>query len=204
MASNDYHFITTWRMESTCREITEVLTNGADLARWWPAVYLDVKLLERGDANGVGSVTDLYTKGWLPYTLRWQFRVTETNHPYGFTLEAWGDFDGRGIWTLEQDGPYVNITYDWQIRADKPLLGDYSFIMRPLFEANHRWAMRKGEESLKLELARRRAASAEQRALIPAPPPPTPSSPLPWLVDLGAVILVGAGLIYGLRRWLTD
>jgi len=55
-------------------------------------------------------VIDLYTKGWLPYTLRWQFRVTESNPPLGFTIEAWGDFVGRGIWTFEQDGDVVNVT----------------------------------------------------------------------------------------------
>jgi hypothetical protein len=53
----------------------------------------------------VVKLVDLYTKGWLPYTLRWQFRVTESRSPYGFTIEALGDFVGRGIWTFAQDGP---------------------------------------------------------------------------------------------------
>ena len=62
----------------------------------------NVKVLEEGDENGMGRVVSLYTKGWLPYTLRWEFRVTDV-HPTGFALVAWGDFDGRGIWTFEQD-----------------------------------------------------------------------------------------------------
>lgn len=189
MASNDYHFITTWRVKSTVEEVAEVLGNGPDLVRWWPSVYLEVKELEPGDENGIGKVIDLYTKGWLPYTLRWQFRVTESNYPYGFELEAWGDFNGRGIWTFEQDGAYVNVTYDWKIVADKPLLRDLSFIMKPIFSANHRWAMAKGEESLKLELARRQAPTAEARALIPPPPPPTTTSPVPLLLGSAAVLL---------------
>ena len=64
---------------------------------------------------------------------------------------------GRGIWTLRQDGADVLVRYDWKILAEKPLLRDFSSIMKPIFGANHRWAMAKGEESLKLELARRRA-----------------------------------------------
>jgi hypothetical protein len=170
---NEYDFVTHWRVKSTVEEISEVIGNGPDLPRWWPSVYLEVKELERGDENGLGKVIDLYTKGWLPYTLRWQFRVTEVRHPYGFTLEAWGDFVGRGIWTFAQDGEWVNITYDWKIRADKPILRYFSLIMKPLFSANHRWAMAKGEESLRLELARRHAATPEARAHIPAPPAPT-------------------------------
>lgn len=42
--------------------------------------------------------------------------------------------------------------------------------MKPIFAANHHWAMRKGEESLTLEFARRHAANDEARAAI-APPP---------------------------------
>jgi hypothetical protein len=145
-------------------------------------------------------VIDLYTKGWLPYTLRWQFRVTESRYPYGFTLEAWGDFNGRGIWTFEQDGEYVNITYDWKIVADKPLLRDLSFIMKPIFAANHQWAMEKGEESLLLELARRRATTAEGRALIPAPPPATTTSPVPLLLGGAAVLLTFAFVVSRLVR----
>ena len=177
MASNDYHFITEWRVQSTLQEVAEILGNGPDLARWWPSVYLNVRELEPGDAKGVGKVIDLYTKGWLPYTLRWQFRVTDSNSPYGFTLEASGDFVGRGIWTFEQQGDMVKIIYDWKIRADKPLLRYLSFMMKPIFSMNHHWAMEKGEESLKLELARRHAKSAEEQMRIPAPPQPT------WVIN---------------------
>jgi hypothetical protein len=101
----------------------------------------------------------LHTKGRLPYTLRWSFRVTERRFPEGFSLEAWGDFDGRGIWTFARDGDFTNVTYDWRIRADKPLLRYLSFLFKPVFSANHRWAMARGEESLQGELARRAAAS---------------------------------------------
>ena len=126
MASNDYHFITHWRMKSTCEEITEILGNGPDLVRWWPSVYLRVDVLKPGAADGLGREVDLYTKGWLPYTLRWQFRVTEIRSPHGLTLEASGDFVGRGIWTFQQDGDDVNITYDWKVPLGDADGGDQS------------------------------------------------------------------------------
>jgi hypothetical protein len=97
--------------------------------------------------------------------------VTANRSPHGFSLEAFGDFVGKGDWTFTQDGDWVNITYDWRIRADKPLLRALSFIMKPIFAANHHWAMRKGEESLQLELQRRRTDS--NRSAVAAPPPPT-------------------------------
>ena len=104
MANNEYQFTQRWRVQGTVEEVADVLGNATDLVRWWPSVYLDVRQLEPGDERGIGRVIDLYTKGWLPYTLRWQFRVTQSRYPYGFVIEAWGDFVGRGFWTLAADG----------------------------------------------------------------------------------------------------
>jgi hypothetical protein len=202
MASNDYHFITTWRVKSTIEEVSEIIGDSRGLVHWWPSVYLDVKVLEEGDEHGLDRVVNLYTKGWLPYTLRWTFRITEVKAD-GFTLVAWGDFDGRGIWTFEQDGAWVTITYDWRIKAEKALLRYFSFVMKPIFSANHRWAMAKGEESLKLELARRHVASQEELALVPAPPQPTPSSPLPLLLVTMAIVAVLGSLFYLVVRLLA-
>ncbi len=171
MATNTYRFITHWRFRATCEEVSEILSDTDTLARWWPSVYLEVRELEPGDEKGIGKVVDLFTRGWLPYTLRWQFTVTESNKPHGFALEATGDFAGRGVWTFEQDGEYVDVTYDWQISANKTLLRYGSFIAKAFFARNHEWAMRKGERSLELELQRRRTAEPGELALIPPPPP---------------------------------
>jgi hypothetical protein len=42
------------------------------------------------------------------------------------------------VWTFVQDGPFVDVTYDWRLRVEKPLLKRLSFLLKPLFEANHR------------------------------------------------------------------
>jgi hypothetical protein len=173
MPTNEYHFITRWRVEGTLEEVSDIIEDVEALPRWWPSVYLEVEVIEPGDPQGVGKLVGLCTKGWLPYTLRWQFRVTQSRYPHGSTLEALGDFLGRGIWTFEPDGPFVNITFDWKIRAAKPILRQLSFLFKPVFAANHRWAMSRGEESLKLELARRRTRTPEEAASLPPPPGPT-------------------------------
>lgn len=201
MAGAKYHFVTHWRVEGSREEAFTIIDNAPDLVRWWPSVYLEVQQLEPGDARGVGKVVALYTKGWLPYTLRWQFRVTEKAFPERMALEAFGDLRGRGQWTFIQEGPWVRITYDWDIWADKPLLRYLSFLLKPIFAANHRWAMARGEESLRLELARRHARTPEERARVPAPPPATTTSSIPLLAGLALAGVCVAGLIYGLV-WL--
>jgi hypothetical protein len=182
MAANDYHFVTTWRIAATPEEIVSVLGDAAALGRWWPSVYLEVRVVDDGDDRGVGKVVDLWTKGFLPYTLRWRFSVTESDPPHGFRLDATGDFVGRGIWTLAAEAgteaavPSTLVTYDWLVIAEKGILKTLSAVMKPIFAANHRWAMARGEESLRLELARRHAAH-DPAILAAIPPPPGPTFP---------------------------
>jgi len=191
--ANDYHFVTRWRVEAACGEVADILGDPTALPRWWPSVYLMVDEIAPPDARGVGRRVRLLTKGWLPYTLRWEFEVVESRYPNGFTIAARGDFDGRGVWTFTQDGRFVDIEYDWRIRAEKPLLRNLSFLLKPAFEANHRWAMAQGEASLALELARRRAGSDAARAAIPSPPPPVTYTGVALVAGAAAV---GAGLAY--------
>jgi hypothetical protein len=198
--SSQYHFISRWRVEGTCGEVADVLGDPVALSRWWPSVYLDVWEVRPADEHGLGRRVKLHTKGWLPYTLRWEFEVVESRYPSGFTLTATGDFDGRGVWTFVQDGAFVNVTYDWRLSAEKPLLRNLSGVMKPLFEANHRWAMARGEESLRLELARRRATSDAARAKIPAPPGPVTYAAVGLLAGAAAVGLTLAYLIARARR----
>jgi hypothetical protein len=155
MAVNDYQFVTHWRVQATVEEVADILGDPLSLTRWWPEVYLDVRELAPGDSRGIGRRIGLLTKGWLPYTLRWEFEIVESRYPRGFTIVARGDFAGRGVWTFEPGGSFVDITYDWRIRAEKPLLKYLSFLLKPIFAANHRWAMARGEAGLKRELVRR-------------------------------------------------
>ena len=168
--ASDYQFFTEWRVAGTIEEVKDVLGDAASLPRWWPAVYLSVEQVEEGEPDGTGRAVDLHTKGWLPYTLRWTLRITQPMTDTGFALAATGDLEGTGFWTFTQDGPEVLITYDWRIHATKPLLRRLGWLLKPAFAANHRWAMQRGEESLRLELRRRRPGDAPS---VPPPPPAT-------------------------------
>ncbi len=177
--ASHYHFVTEWQVRATLGEVTCILADPVRLTRWWPAVYLDSRELEPGDAVGIGRTFQLVTKGWMPYTLRWRLTVTGVEAS-SLRLVADGDFDGTGVWTLEQADATVQIRYEWCVVARKPLLRFLSPILRPLFIRNHHWAMQRGEESLRLELARRRTP-ATASACLPSPPVATPCSVFAWL-----------------------
>jgi len=147
------------------------MRDSTDLVRWWPSVWLEVSVVREGDDRGVGRIVDLWTKGWLPYTLRWRFTTLRNDGPRGFAVRAEGDFIGEGTWAFSQYGAYVDAQYDWRIAAEKPLLKRLTWLMRPAFSANHRWAMRQGERSLVIELERRRMSQSDARRLPPVPQP---------------------------------
>jgi hypothetical protein len=194
-AAHAYQFVSRWRVEGTCGEVADILGDPLALARWWPSVYLQVEETRPPDARGIGRRVSLLTKGWLPYTLRWSFEVVDSRYPNGFTIRADGDFDGRGEWTFTQDGPCVDVEYDWRVSAEKPLLRRLSFFLKPIFEANHRWAMARGEESLRLELLRRRATSDAAAATIAPPPGP--------VTYAGVGLIAAAATVGGLLAFLT-
>jgi hypothetical protein len=200
MGAANYHFVTTWRIEGELGEVAGIIADTAALTRWWPSVYLDVQELAPGEPGGVGKVIALYTKGWLPYTLRWQFRVSEVEPGRRIALESQGDFVGRGVWSFSQEGPVTVVRYDWDVRAEKPLLRYLSPLLKPIFAANHRWAMAMGEASLGLELARRRARTPAELARIPPPPGPTSSSPLPLALGLALALGLLAAALRRARR----
>lgn len=175
-----YRFLTDWHIaNATTSEVADILEDVDSLAVWWPSVYLEVTNVAAGGEHGLGRVVDLHTKGWLPYHLYWRLSIIEVDYPNGSRIEANGDLSGRGLWKFVQRGQDVAVSYDWEVDAGKPLLRYGSPIFRPLFAANHRWAMRCGETSLQREILRRRAE--REGRLFDAPPPPGPTFVRPLL-----------------------
>lgn len=156
MPANQYQFLTQWHVAAPQELLYEILKEGKDYPRWWPDVYLDAKFTSSGRADHVGDRVEFFTKGWLPYRLHWTAEVVRHQQPEFIEIIATGDFVGRGIWHLTADGQETDISFDWQLRADKPLLRWLSPIFKPIFKWNHHWAMARGYESLLREVARRR------------------------------------------------
>ena len=150
-------------MEGTPEEVFAVLHNPVDYVRWWPSVWLHVELIDPGGPNGAGRTARVLTRGWLPYTLRWTARTIEAERPRRICVEASGDFEGTGQWTITPVGSsHADVEYVWTVTAKKSLLRYLSPLLRPLFEANHQWAMARGEESLRRELGRRAAVGQKR------------------------------------------
>lgn len=149
MAAHDYAFFTVWRVHAPREEVAAILAQALEFPRWWPDVYLAITAADSGSFL-------VHSRGWLPYTLRWWFAETERRLPETLALKAWGDLEGTGRWEFIQEGEDCLARFEWRVRAEKPLLRWLSPVLKPVFAANHRWAMARGQESLERELVRRR------------------------------------------------
>jgi hypothetical protein len=174
VAPPGYHVTTTWQVEADLHEVAAILREPASLARWWPAAFLAVESPGRSDGR-LGSAGWVWSKGWLPYTLRFEFDVTDLPGKPGVIVRVAGDFEGCCVCTVTARGSCLEIEFDWQVRVHKPVIRRWSWLLRPVFVANHLWVMARGLESFRLELARRREEAGSGGA--PVPPPPGPTFP---------------------------
>lgn len=194
MIDNYYEFPDRWRVEGTVEEVARIVYEGPDYNSWWPGVYLESKELVPGGEHGVGREVEFYERSLLPLKIRWRARVLDAHWPGSMTIEASGAFTGKGEWTLEQDGPRVNIALDWRVHTHSPIEKYGALIIRPIARLNHNWAMTRGEESLRLELLRRRARTPYERAAVPSAPGPAVSASALAAITAAGLAALGGGL----------
>jgi hypothetical protein len=94
--TNDYVFVSRWRVDGTVGEVADVLGDFSGLTRWWPSVYLEVEQLRPPDARGLGRRVRVLTRGWLPYTIRWEFETVESSRTATSRGAARGRSRSRG------------------------------------------------------------------------------------------------------------
>jgi hypothetical protein len=157
MAAPRYHIQTRWQIEGAVEELSLILRDAASFPKWWKPVFLDVRIVRPGNERGIGEVAEVRTRGLFPYVLHWRLTVVESHSSYGFAVETAGDLCGRGVWRLRPRGSQVEVTFDWGVTANHWLVRRLSWLLKPLFGMNHRWAMARGRDALAAELARRKA-----------------------------------------------
>lgn len=160
MSANEYVFRDEWLLPAPIERVWPWIVNGPAYPEWWSQVYERVTPLNDLPPDRVGSRMEILAHGRLPYKIRFVGEVTRVEAPHCLGLTATGDLSGTGLWTLRADSAGTAVTFDWIVRADKPVVRIFSRILKPLFAWNHRWAMRIGEAALKEQFAGLQTASA--------------------------------------------
>ena len=61
MATNDYAFVTEWRLEAPRELLFEILLDGEQFPRWWPEVYLSAEATPAPAGGEFGRTVRLHT-----------------------------------------------------------------------------------------------------------------------------------------------
>ena len=153
----EYVFIDEWDVDAPIEAVFEALADARTYPKWWTPVYREATC---DGPPAVGRVTTERFKGQLPYVLTMTSEIVRMDPPREFEIRADGDLRGRGVWTLTQrpDGK-VHVKFDWRVNADRALLRVLTPVLRPLFRANHNYAIKRAKAGL-APYARAKAAAS--------------------------------------------
>lgn len=162
MGRHEFNIDSTWHLIGKIDEIQSVLEDPLSLTEWWSPVFMKGELLSQTGGDLENLTARFYTKGLLPHTFQFTARIIAHDKNSGIEIHTWGDFDGIGTISALEHGEETYVSVNWTVLVRQPYLRPLLQIFKPIFVANHRWAMRRGHEGLQAEIYRRRDASAAE------------------------------------------
>jgi uncharacterized protein YndB with AHSA1/START domain len=136
-----YRFLTIWVFDTPIERVWDVITDNQNLPTWWNAVK-QVKQLESGDADGVGSVWQMTWGTPLSYSISFISTITRVEAPKLLELNAIGEVEGSGRWELESTTEGTLVRYYWTVNTTKAWMNLMAIFLKPLMEWNHSRAPR--------------------------------------------------------------
>jgi hypothetical protein len=144
---SEYAFVSHWRLQAPIEVVWSAIAHPEDWPSWWRYVKR-VELLEPGDADGRGCLRRYTWRTALPYSFVFDTRTTRVERPYLLEARATGQLVGTGRWQLTDDGPIVDVQYDWNVRTTRAWMDRLAPVARPAFAWNHGVVMRRGGQDL--------------------------------------------------------
>lgn len=151
-----YEFVTRWCFEASPDLVYDLLSEPLDYPKWMKRLSIQVTSVSKGNTLGIGREDHYELRAFLPYTLRWNLKCTQAERSCRFLSVASGDMEGTGEWTFQPRGNKVDVAFYWKVGVRKPFLRYFSGLLKPVFEWNHNWVMRRWEKDLQMELIRKK------------------------------------------------
>jgi hypothetical protein len=161
--SKKYSFVTIWKVNAPVEKVWDAITDSLKWPQWWKGVEKVVEL-EKGDADGIGSVHRYTWKSALPYRLSFDMRLTKMEKYKYLEGEAFGELVGKGIWHFNQTGNITTIRYNWDVSTTKVWMNFLAPLLKPAFEWNHDYVMKSGGEGLAKLLDTKLVSTEEENA----------------------------------------
>lgn len=153
MATNYYVFVDKFTVPCDVETAYQYIHKIEEYPRWWAKVYKKIAKIKDAPAGMPGAKYEITVGGFLPYSLTIENEVTCIDKPHRIEFAAEGDLSGKGIWLFHRVEEGTEIIFDWQVAANKPLVKWFSFLLKPLFRANHGYCVRQARQGMHKELA---------------------------------------------------
>jgi uncharacterized protein YndB with AHSA1/START domain len=172
-----FDLVTDWHLAAPVEQVWALLRDVQGWPNWWPNVA-EAERLERGDREGVGAVHRIAWTTALPYRLTFTTRVVAIEPMRQIEIEAWGEMDGSGTWTLLPEGDGVQLRYRWRVAPRRPWMRRLAPLLRPVFAWNHGRVMASGRKGLEAGLSGYSDPASPPSAASPLSPASSPSPAL--------------------------
>jgi hypothetical protein len=144
----DYAFLTAWLLDSPREPVWEAIHDQERWPQWWRGVEEAEELNTGPDGGDVGTVSRLVWKSLLPYRVEFEVTTVRAEPPHLLEGHAVGELDGVGRWRLYEQEGVTAVLYEWNVSTTKPWMNLMAPLLRPAFEWNHDWVMRRGGEGI--------------------------------------------------------
>jgi uncharacterized protein YndB with AHSA1/START domain len=149
---SDYEFVSVWNIDAPLSAVWQLIHDADTWPEWWPGVLSNIEL-QKGDADGIGSIRRSVWKSRLPYKLEFDSELVRIEPECLIEVRAFGHLEGRGLWQLTPiTDTSTRVQYDWTVKTTKAWMNFLSPIAKPFFRWNHDVIMRWGEEGLNKRL----------------------------------------------------
>lgn len=152
MPINYYIFVDKFVVPCDAATAFEYIINIEEYPRWWGKVYKKINKLNNISTGQPGAKYAVTVGGFLPYTLTIDNEVASVDKPYLIRFYAIGDLQGMGTWLFRETAEGTEVRFDWRVAANTKLIRWLSFLLKPLFRANHVFCVKKAKEGMTKDL----------------------------------------------------
>jgi len=145
-----YSFITQGKIKAPAEHVWAAIEDIEAMPGWWKAIRC-ARIIGQDKKLKVGRQIRFSVKGLLG-NLSFTVKVTEFETLRRIKLQSTGDLKGYGLFTLEEEDGFTNLTYRWEVATTGKLMNFCGRVLKPLLVYNHDRVMKKGFKNLKVIL----------------------------------------------------
>lgn len=142
-----YQFESEWALTAPIESVYELLAHPEDFSEWWPSVKRS-QPLEEGDEDGVGARASYSLRSPLLYSMDFETRAVDVQHPRRIHNLVRGDLVGTGTYLLDSRGAGTTVHFSWHVSTTKTWMNIMAPVAKPLFVWAHHHVMREGATAM--------------------------------------------------------